>query len=130
ILLEKHALSQINQQEIENNLHLAYFYIHELEKSFKYGEKAVEADLAFHRLLVEMSKNQTLTLLWESISGLIGTLIEVSSSSSELKQEKIIFEHKRILKFLEKYDIEQAQKYLEKHIKDIQNIIFKSYNEK
>lgn len=125
ILLEKHAVTQINSKKLKNNLPILYSLVEELENAYKQGVKDVESDLAFHASIVKMTGNKTLIQLWLSLNGLIQSLIEVTSSFTELRQEEIIMEHKSIIDALVKEDIDEAQMLIEEHLKAVQTLLLK-----
>lgn len=123
ILLEKHAISQITQEALKENLPVLTGLIDKLEEAYTDGIKDVEADLDFHGLLVKISGNKTLNQLWLSINGLTRTLIEVTSSMTEINQNNIITEHKKIIDYLLQGEYEPAQELLENHLKSVQLLV-------
>ncbi|MFC3041267.1 GntR family transcriptional regulator [Virgibacillus xinjiangensis] len=120
MLLEKHALTQIDSSALQDHLRLMRLYIDQMHESFEAGVRDIDSDLAFHKLLVKMSKNQTLVQLWSSLEGIFRTLIDITSevSVSESNQEKIIGYHKEVADALEAGEVEKAQGILAHHLKE------------
>ena len=117
ILLEKHALTQISPEALEKDKHLLYLYIQQMQDSFDSQIRNVDADMEFHALLVGMTSNQSLIQLWHSLNGMIQTLIEVTSTILESRQQEIIEEHLVVVDALTIGEVEKAQELLAQHLK-------------
>ena len=118
ILLEKHALTQIDRESLEKNIDKLHLYIKQMQESQNSGFRDVESDMDFHALLIDMTNNQTLIQLWYSLNGLIRTLIEVTSTHTSKHEQTIIKEHKVIVEALTKGEIEKAQEFLANHLEN------------
>ncbi|WP_156288375.1 GntR family transcriptional regulator [Oceanobacillus salinisoli] len=116
ILLEKHALTQINAEQLEGKKYLLYSYVDQMQYSYNKEIRDIESDLAFHALLVDLTNNKTLIQLWNSLQGVILTLIDVTSEFVQLHQQEIIEEHRVILDALVNGDFEKAQEFLCRHL--------------
>ena len=73
--------------------------------------------MEFHALLVGMTSNQSLIQLWHSLNGMIQTLIEVTSTILESRQQEIIEEHLVVVDALTIGEVEKAQELLARHLK-------------
>src|SRR5699024_8498771 len=77
IVIENYALSQLDYQAFEQRESELQYCIRQMEEGLDNHEKAVEADLQFHLLLVSFSRNKTLLQIWKSLHELTKTVIEV-----------------------------------------------------
>ncbi|WP_067728899.1 GntR family transcriptional regulator [Oceanobacillus damuensis] len=118
ILLEKHALTQIDSESLTKHIDTLNLYIKQMQDSHSNGIRDVESDMAFHGLLVKMTNNQTLIQLWNSLNGLIETLIEVTSAYISIHQQEIIEEHQVVVDALKKQEVEKAQELLAIHLEN------------
>ncbi|ANU27052.1 hypothetical protein I858_008620 [Planococcus versutus] len=115
ILLENYSLASIQPELLEQNGHLLYEYLNQMEM-FNGTGMNVEADIQFHYCLVKMTGNKTLIRLWWSLNEIIKTLIEVTSEFASKRQKEIILEHKVIVDAIFDKDIEKAQQLLRVHL--------------
>ncbi|MFC2949542.1 GntR family transcriptional regulator [Virgibacillus sediminis] len=118
LLLENHALTQIDKAALEKNLRLMRLYIEQMHEAHDAGVRDIDSDLAFHGLLVKMSNNQTLVQLWSSLQGIFRTLIDITSEVSESSQGEVIGYHSKIVDALEAGEVQEAQKILAHHLKE------------
>jgi DNA-binding GntR family transcriptional regulator len=116
ILLEKQALAEMDMEVFNKNVHRFYAYIEQMEDLDKKGQNSTEVDLSFHELLVELSDNKILFRLWNSLQGVIQTLIDITSEYLQLREQETIGEHLAIIKGLENGDLENAQASLALHL--------------
>src|SRR5699024_8234449 len=63
ILLENHALTKISLNELKESENQLFLYIDQMKEALEKEERDIEIDLAFHGLLVKMTKNNTLIQL-------------------------------------------------------------------
>ncbi|MDN7246234.1 GntR family transcriptional regulator [Planococcus shenhongbingii] len=118
ILLESHALTQIEKDVLDNKKDLLYRYVDQMQESYERKSRNVDSDLAFHGLLVHMTKNNTLIQLWTSLSGMLETLIEITNEYTEPQQQEIIHDHILLADALVAGDVEKAQELLTIHLKE------------
>ncbi|WP_085991382.1 GntR family transcriptional regulator [Oceanobacillus senegalensis] len=121
ILLEKQALNQIESSVLEERKDQLFAYVKQMQNSFNKGVRDIHTDLAFHGLLVEMANNKTLVQLWNSLQGIIHTLIDVTSEYVQMRQQEIINQHSKILNALVNRDVENAQELLRQHLEEASN---------
>lgn len=130
ILLEKNTLTQINPETLEKNMPLIKSIIKRQTEEYNKGIRDVESDLAFHALLLEMTENKTLIQLWRSMRGLIHTLIELTSSLSELEQDDVISEHTNIIEHLKDGNVAEAQLIVEHHLESVRDLLIREFESK
>ncbi|WP_077328498.1 GntR family transcriptional regulator [Virgibacillus siamensis] len=118
LLLERHALTQISEDELEKNKGLLFLYIDQMKEAHEKGERDIEIDLAFHGLLVQMTTNRTLIQLWSSLTELFRTLIDITSEVSRSNQEEIITQHLYVVEMLTAGKIDKAQEILKQHLEE------------
>ncbi|WP_404451830.1 GntR family transcriptional regulator [Virgibacillus necropolis] len=116
ILLETHALTQIDPAVLEKNKHYLYLFIDQMWESYEKGNRDIESDFTFHGFLVKLSENNTLIQLWTSLREVFRTLIDITSEVTESKQQEIIDEHVKIVDAMVAGNIEEAQKFLTNHL--------------
>ncbi|MBM7553285.1 GntR family transcriptional regulator [Thalassobacillus pellis] len=118
ILLETHALTQIDPEVLKKNKDVFYLFVGQMNKSYHLKQRDIESDLAFHSYLVKLTDNNTLIQLWTSLKEVFRTLIDITSEVTESKQQEIIDQHMRIVEGLIAGDLEDAQKRLREHLQD------------
>lgn len=118
ILLERHAITQIDHEMLTGKKALLYLYIEQMQQSYESNSRNVESDLAFHGLLVQMTENNTLIRLWSSLSGMLRTLIDITSEYTEPHQQEIIDDHIKLADALVAGDITKAQELLTRHLEE------------
>jgi DNA-binding GntR family transcriptional regulator len=118
ILLETHAIKQIDKDVLEKNKHYLYLFINQMQESYERQERDIESDLAFHGYLVKMTDNNTLIQLWTSLREIFRTLIDITSEVTESKQQEIIDEHTRVVESLIDGNLTEAQKLLTSHLQE------------
>ncbi|MBP2077527.1 GntR family transcriptional regulator [Oceanobacillus polygoni] len=118
ILLENHALTQLSRDEFTKNEKVLFLYIDQMKEAHEKEERDIEIDLAFHGLLVKMSKNNTLVQLWLALRELFRTLIDITSEATIANQKEIIAHHARIVEALADGEMKQAQILLKAHLEE------------
>jgi DNA-binding GntR family transcriptional regulator len=118
ILLETHAIKQIDKDVLEKNKHYLYLFINQMQESYERQERDIESDLAFHGYLVKMTDNNTLIQLWTSLREIFRTLIDITSEVTESKQQEIIDEHTRVVESLIEGKLTEAQQLLTSHLQE------------
>lgn len=118
ILLESYALTQIEEKVLDNKKELLYIYVEQMQESYDRNSRNVESDLSFHGLLVHMTENNTLIQLWTSLSGMLKTLIDITSEYTEPHQQEIIYDHIKLADALVVGDLAKAQELLTSHLKE------------
>ncbi|WP_085506058.1 GntR family transcriptional regulator [Thalassobacillus devorans] len=118
ILLETHALKQINPEILEMNKSNLYLFVDQMQKSYEQKQRDIESDLAFHGYLVKLTDNHTLIQLWSSLKEVFRTLIDITSEVTESKQQEIIDQHVSIVESLAEGNVAQANKLLTEHLQD------------
>lgn len=126
ILLEEYALASIDPILWKEEKGKLYEYVDQMEDAHNKGIRDIESDIEFHGLLVRMTGNRTLIQLWNSLQGIIITLIGVTSEYIRLQQEGIIDLHRQVLLALEADDVEKAQQVLRLHLEDASDYYCKS----
>lgn len=116
INIEKYAISQLTPEAIEKGEAELMQYVDVMSAALERGEREVEADLSFHFLLVKLTENKSLIQAWKALSGLIKTLIQVTTDFTMAKQIVVIEEHTSMVQWLKSQEIEKAQKELEQHL--------------
>ncbi|WP_031545499.1 GntR family transcriptional regulator [Salinicoccus luteus] len=117
ILLETHALGQIDPEMFNANKDRLLLYIQQMEEADYYKQRDIEIDLAFHHLLVRMADNNSLMHLWSAQRDIFRTLIDITSEAALKDQEKIIRQHKAIVQALAENEVEQARQLLATHLR-------------
>lgn len=117
ILLETHALGQIDPEMFSANKNRLLLYIEQMEEADYYKQRDIEIDLAFHHLLVRMADNNSLMHLWSAQRDIFRTLIDITSEAALKDQEKIIRQHKDIVQALAGGEVQQAQQLLATHLR-------------
>lgn len=99
--------------EIENALK-AY------EDKVKRKESAVEEDLMFHLKIAEASKNSVLKSLMLIITpDIVSSFLQYKVCDDDKAENKVIEEHRTILKYIVEGDGEAAGKAMAKHLSDV-----------
>lgn len=114
--MEMLAISQLDYEEFKKGEAALQECIDLMETAVNNNEKAVEADLQFHFLLIRFSKNKTLIQLWRSIYELTKVVIQVTQDFTLSKEIIVLEKHKRIFRALKENDIEKAQSVLQEHL--------------
>ena len=117
ILLETHALGQIDPEMFNANKDRLLLYIQQMEEADYYKQRDIEIDLAFHHLLVRMADNNSLMHLWSAQRDIFRTLIDITSEAALKDQEKVIRQHKAIVQALAENEVEQARQLLATHLR-------------
>jgi len=118
ILLENHALTKKSLNEMKESENQLFLYIDQMKEALEKEERDIEIDLAFHGLLVKMTKNNTLIQLWLSLRELFRTLIDITSEVTVSNQKEIISQHARIVESLSDGEVKKAQKLLKVHLEE------------
>ncbi|MFG6115676.1 GntR family transcriptional regulator [Halobacillus sp. MO56] len=118
ILLETHALKQVDPEVLEMNKENLFLFVDEMQKSYEHKQRDIESDLAFHGYLVQLTDNHTLIQLWTSLKEVFRTLIDITSEVTESKQQEIIDQHVSIVESLAEGDLKQANNMLTEHLQD------------
>lgn len=118
ILLETHALSQLDHQLFEHYKGQLYDCIRMMMNADAYEHRDIETDLSFHYLLVKMSGNETLMHLWNIQRNVFRTLVDITSEVTMNNQDEIIEQHNSLVETLEENDIEHAQELLKTHLNE------------
>ncbi|WP_408011309.1 GntR family transcriptional regulator [Pseudalkalibacillus sp. A8] len=121
ILLETHAIKQIDPAVLEKNKHYLNLFIDQMQKSYEQQRRDIESDLAFHGCLMKMTDNHTLIQLWTSLREIFQTLIDITSEVTESKQQEIIDEHVQIVEALVAGKVEESKEILTKHLQEACN---------
>lgn len=121
ILLETYALKNVTKKDIDHEIVLLKEYISGMEKSNYLDEHHIESDILFHLTLIKLSENKTLFRLWNSLNGIVRTLVTVTSKHTNDRKSEILDEHKNIVSAIETRDFNHAAKILERHLKDASN---------
>jgi DNA-binding GntR family transcriptional regulator len=121
MLLETHAVQQIDKEVVEKNKHYLYLFINQMQESYEQQKRDIESDLAFHGYLVKMTENNTLIQLWSSLREVFQTLIDITSEVTESKQQEIIDEHTRVVESLVAGKVTEAQQLLTSHLQEACN---------
>ena len=119
--LKNRKLNQKELADLENNI-LA------VENFAKQGNsrERLRANFDFHLKLVALSKNPIYSVMHNAIVHLSYKFFE-KVQASELMIQKTINEHRKILNYIKKNDINEACEICEKHIRDVgKRIIEKS----
>lgn len=118
ILLEEYALSHIDSEKWEEDKWKLYDCVDQMQDAHNKGIRDIESDINYHALLVSMTNNKTLIQLWNSLKGIILTLIDVTSKYVQPQQEKIVDLHRQVLDKLDNGDVERAKEILRIHLED------------
>lgn len=87
-----------------------------MKKAYSKNHKDIYADLDFHKYIVGLSKNKALIMVWNSLSDMFHTLIDVTTDYQVFDQEKTISYHEKILNEIIENNINNAAHYLSKHL--------------
>lgn len=118
ILLETHALQQLDDQLYQKYKGLLHDFLNMMKEADAYGERDIETDLSFHYLLVKMSGNETLMHLWNVQRNIFRTLVDITSEVTLSNQDEIIDQHIRLVEALEVQNINSARRILTAHLND------------
>ncbi|GAK03631.1 transcriptional regulator, GntR family [Geomicrobium sp. JCM 19037] len=112
ILLETHALSQANKNEVVEIVPRLRQCIYDMEVT----TNEVEADVRFHMLIMKLSGNKTLLQLWKSLEGIFATLVDITSDVSAPNHERVVERHRVIVDAIHEYDLACAKQLLNEHL--------------
>lgn len=112
--LEIKAIGTIVERNLERNV-TQLERILEKSKQTNTISELISLDVQFHLHLVSMSGNRTLIKLWSVISGLITTLIEITTDIYE-KLDKVPETHWEIIEAIRVRDADKASKLLAEHL--------------
>lgn len=118
ILLETHALQQLDMKLYQKYKGLLQDYLEMMKKADAFEERDIETDLSFHYLLVKMSGNETLMHLWNVQRNIFRTLVDITSEVTLSNQDEIIDQHISLVEALEVQNTERAQRILTAHLND------------
>lgn len=76
-------------------------------------------DIEFHRTIVSWSRLETHNRIWAMLNGHVRRFINVTHPKIENKQAEVYEDHYRLLKVLEKRDVESSKKAIAAHIMDV-----------
>jgi len=121
ILLEKEATRLAALNRTEEDLVQLNVALKNYENKILATGEAVEEDLLFHIKIAEASKNNVLKSLMMIITpDIVNNFIEFKVCSDS-NNNKMIDEHKRILKMILNQDATGAVKAMDSHLSDIKN---------
>ncbi len=86
-------------------------------------------DEQFHKILWNLSGNKRLFRILENIRSII-RLLMTSSVNIPGRASASLLEHRKILSAIEKNNPELAESYMKEHIKNVKEIVIKTYLEK
>lgn len=86
-------------------------------------------DEQFHKILWNLSGNKRLFKILENIRSII-RLLMTSSVNIPGRASASLLEHRKILSAIEKNNPELAESYMKEHIKNVKEIVIKTYLEK
>ena len=118
ILLETHALQQLDMSLYQKYKGLLHDYLEMMKEADAFEERDIETDLSFHYLLVKMSGNETLMHLWNVQRNIFRTLVDITSEVTLSNQDEIINQHIRLVEALEVQNIDSARRILTAHLND------------
>lgn len=118
ILLETHALEQMDMELYRKYKGLLHDYLNMMKEADAYGARDIETDLSFHFLLVKMSGNETLMHLWNVQRNIFRTLVDITSEVTLSNQDEIINQHIRLVEALEVENTENAKQILAAHLNE------------
>lgn len=118
ILLETHALQQLDMALYQKYKGLLHDYLEMMKEADAFEERDIETDLSFHYLLVKMSGNETLMHLWNVQRNIFRTLVDITSEVTLSNQEEIIDQHIRLVEALEVQNTDSARRILTAHLND------------
>lgn len=118
ILLETHALQQMDMELYQKYKGLLHDYLNMMKEADAYEERDIETDLSFHFLLVKMSGNETLMHLWNVQRNIFRTLVDITSEVTLSNQDEIINQHIRLVEALEVQNTDSAQQILTAHLNE------------
>jgi len=118
ILLETHALQQLDTGLYQKYKGLLHDYLKMMKEADTFEERDIETDLSFHYLLVKMSGNETLMHLWNVQRNIFRTLVDITSEVTLSNQDEIIGQHISLVEALEVQDIDSARHILAAHLND------------
>ena len=118
ILLETHALQQLDMKLYQKHKGLLHDYLQMMKEADAYEERDIETDLSFHYLLVKISGNETLMHLWNVQRNIFRTLVDITSEVTLSNQDEIIDQHIRLVEALEVQNIDSARRILTAHLND------------
>lgn len=125
LYLETLAIEEAISHQLEHEMidHLESVLI-EMEKA-DHLEHHIFLDLQFHKGLVDLSGNRTLSKLWDTLSGTLSTMLELIATHYDNTAQ--ITMHRSIIRAVKKGDKRAASKELERHIREgektIQSVI-------
>ena len=117
-IIEKNLLDQsrLNMlEELNNKLSLSF-----KEKDY---QKSVELDSEFHLMLVKLSENTYLDMLYKTLINQ-NIRIKYLTTQDESWHEKTVLDHQEIVNLLKKGEMNAVTKILEEHLSNYQVILF------
>ena len=119
VILEIHAAMKAAERRTSDDIIMLQKALDAYEAKASQGIAAVEEDLLFHLKIAEVSKNKVLMSL------LLVITPDILKSYNKLKvcddstTNKIIKEHRNILRHIINQDVEGAKDAMKKHLKDV-----------
>jgi DNA-binding GntR family transcriptional regulator len=117
LLLESYAIRRAAQRIDEQGLADLAALIDQMDAGVAAGrvQAVAAADMAFHRLIVELSGNRALLNAWEPLTPLIETVLSIAEATvQDLPQA--IDGHRDILHALRQHDPDTAVRLLSEHL--------------
>lgn len=98
--------------------------VHETESLLKAGERTREKNMLFHQLIAHAAKNPIFIFLTESMTHILRQFLSKYDSPPE-HSKQILENNKRILKYLEERDLENASQAMVDHLKYLERFMEK-----
>ena len=118
VALEMVAIRAVATRARDLNLGSLETYVNQLVTASNDGDRAqaIQADLAFHRELCQLSTNQRLVRAWESLSNQIRLVIGTLQGEGYDKISPLLLDHQQIYRALLSDDPDVAVDLLRRHL--------------
>lgn len=130
-VLEGFAVRKASENIDKESLKLLKEILSKGEKYIRNGnfKDYSNIDEQFHKILWNLSGNKRLFRILENIRSII-RLLMTSSVNIPGRASASLLEHRKILSAIEKNNPELAESYMKEHIKNVKEIVIKTYLEK
>jgi GntR family transcriptional regulator, gluconate operon transcriptional repressor len=125
LLLETYALRRVAEGIDEQGLAALEALIDKMDADVARGQVQLVAvsDMAFHRLLIELSGNRALANAWEPLAPLIATVLSIAEATVQDLPEAV-GGHRDIVCALRQHDADAAVALLSEHLPGGQRLVY------